>query len=79
MSDVTIKRALLSVSDKSGLIELGQALGKHGVELVSTGAAAVFENRHRSKAPNEGNAPTSQATCPGRRLQAGLSHRLPPP
>jgi len=40
MSDVTIKRALLSVSDKSGLIELGQALGKHGVELVSTGGTA---------------------------------------
>jgi hypothetical protein len=29
MTDVTIKRALLSVSDKSGLVELGQALGKH--------------------------------------------------
>jgi len=40
MTDVTIKRALLSVSDKSGLIELGQALGKHGVELVSTGGTA---------------------------------------
>ncbi|MEC9016429.1 MAG: bifunctional phosphoribosylaminoimidazolecarboxamide formyltransferase/IMP cyclohydrolase, partial [Pseudomonadota bacterium] len=40
MSDVTIKRALLSVSDKAGLIELGQALGKHGVELVSTGGTA---------------------------------------
>src|SRR3546814_16675966 len=40
MSDVTIKRALLSVSDKSGLIELGQALGRHGVELVSTGGTA---------------------------------------
>eukprot|EP00456_Euglypha_rotunda_P054489 TRINITY_DN44061_c0_g1_i1.p2 TRINITY_DN44061_c0_g1~~TRINITY_DN44061_c0_g1_i1.p2 ORF type:complete len:209 (+),score=45.16 TRINITY_DN44061_c0_g1_i1:208-834(+) len=40
MTDVTIKRALLSVSDKSGLIELGTALGKHGVELVSTGGTA---------------------------------------
>lgn len=40
MTDVTIKRALLSVSDKSGLVELGQALGKHGVELVSTGGTA---------------------------------------
>src|SRR5690606_1112856 len=39
-ADVTIKRALLSVSDKSGLIELGQALGQHGVELVSTGGTA---------------------------------------
>ncbi|AYO79537.1 bifunctional phosphoribosylaminoimidazolecarboxamide formyltransferase/IMP cyclohydrolase [Sphingobium yanoikuyae] len=39
-TDVTIKRALLSVSDKTGLIELGQALGQHGVELVSTGGTA---------------------------------------
>ena len=40
MSDVTIRRALLSVSDKSGLAELGQALAKRGVELVSTGGTA---------------------------------------
>ena len=30
---VKIARALLSVSDKSGLIELGQVLARHGVEL----------------------------------------------
>ena len=40
MSDVVIRRALLSVSDKSGLVELGQALAGHGVELVSTGGTA---------------------------------------
>ena len=40
MSNVTIKRALLSVSDKSGLAELGQALSARGVELVSTGGTA---------------------------------------
>ena len=37
---MTIRRALLSVSDKTGLIELGQALAAHGVELVSTGGTA---------------------------------------
>ena len=37
---VAIKRALLSVSDKSGLVELGQALAGWGVELVSTGGTA---------------------------------------
>jgi len=37
---VTIRRALLSVSDKSGLVELGQALAAKGVELVSTGGTA---------------------------------------
>jgi len=40
MQDVTIRRALLSVSDKTGLIELGAALARHGVELVSTGGSA---------------------------------------
>ncbi len=37
---VKISRALLSVSDKSGLVELGQALASWGVELVSTGGTA---------------------------------------
>ncbi|PVH27910.1 bifunctional phosphoribosylaminoimidazolecarboxamide formyltransferase/IMP cyclohydrolase [Pararhodobacter oceanensis] len=35
-----LKRALLSVSDKTGLIELGQALAARGVDLVSTGGTA---------------------------------------
>ena len=35
-----IERALLSVSDKSGLIEFAKALASHGVELVSTGGTA---------------------------------------
>ncbi|TBR14240.1 MAG: bifunctional phosphoribosylaminoimidazolecarboxamide formyltransferase/IMP cyclohydrolase, partial [Lysobacter sp.] len=37
---VTLRRALLSVSDKTGLIPLAQALARHGVELVSTGGTA---------------------------------------
>ena len=40
MSEVKIRRALLSVSDKAGLVELGQALAARGVELVSTGGTA---------------------------------------
>jgi phosphoribosylaminoimidazolecarboxamide formyltransferase / IMP cyclohydrolase len=40
MTDVIIKRALLSVSDKTGLVELGHALAKRGIELVSTGGTA---------------------------------------
>jgi phosphoribosylaminoimidazolecarboxamide formyltransferase/IMP cyclohydrolase len=36
----TIKRALISVSDKTGLVELGQALAGHGVEILSTGGSA---------------------------------------
>ena len=37
---VRVKRALLSVSDKTGLANLAQALSRHGVELVSTGGTA---------------------------------------
>ena len=40
MTDVTIRRALLSVSDKSGVVELASRLHKGGVELVSTGGTA---------------------------------------
>jgi phosphoribosylaminoimidazolecarboxamide formyltransferase/IMP cyclohydrolase len=36
----TVKRALLSVSDKSGLVEFAGALATLGVELVSTGGTA---------------------------------------
>jgi phosphoribosylaminoimidazolecarboxamide formyltransferase/IMP cyclohydrolase len=35
-----IRRALISVSDKTGLVELAQALAGLGVELVSTGGTA---------------------------------------
>jgi phosphoribosylaminoimidazolecarboxamide formyltransferase/IMP cyclohydrolase len=35
-----IERALLSVSDKAGLVEFACALAGHGVELVSTGGTA---------------------------------------
>jgi phosphoribosylaminoimidazolecarboxamide formyltransferase/IMP cyclohydrolase len=35
-----VTRALLSVSDKSGLAEFARALATHGVELVSTGGTA---------------------------------------
>jgi len=35
-----IKRALISVSDKSGLVEFGKALAERGVDLVSTGGTA---------------------------------------
>ncbi|OXT02404.1 bifunctional phosphoribosylaminoimidazolecarboxamide formyltransferase/IMP cyclohydrolase [Notoacmeibacter marinus] len=37
---VTIRRALLSVSDKTGLIDLAKALSERGVELLSTGGTA---------------------------------------
>lgn len=35
-----VKRAILSVSDKRGLAELGKGLARHGVEILSTGGTA---------------------------------------
>ena len=35
-----VTRALLSVSDKSGLIEFAGVLASHGIDLVSTGGTA---------------------------------------
>ncbi len=41
MSDLLpIRRALISVSDKTGLIDLAKALSERGVELLSTGGSA---------------------------------------
>jgi phosphoribosylaminoimidazolecarboxamide formyltransferase/IMP cyclohydrolase len=37
---IKLRRALLSVSDKAGLADLGRALAQRGVELVSTGGTA---------------------------------------
>ncbi|MCO5055106.1 bifunctional phosphoribosylaminoimidazolecarboxamide formyltransferase/IMP cyclohydrolase [Thermomonas sp.] len=37
---VIVRRALLSVSDKTGLLELARALAARGVELLSTGGTA---------------------------------------
>jgi phosphoribosylaminoimidazolecarboxamide formyltransferase/IMP cyclohydrolase len=44
--DVTIKRALISVSDKNGIIEFAQTLHSQGVEILSTGGTAklLIEN-----------------------------------
>ena len=36
-----MKRALLSVSDKNGIIELAKFLRKNGVEIISTGGTAT--------------------------------------
>ena len=38
MSDLRkISRALISVSDKTGIVEFAQALAEQGVEILSTG------------------------------------------
>ena len=40
MPDHAIRRALISVSDKTGLAELGRGLAARGVEILSTGGTA---------------------------------------
>ena len=40
MTTIPIRRALLSVSDKTGVVDLATTLASHGVELVSTGGTA---------------------------------------
>lgn len=40
MSDVTIRRAILSVSDKSGLVDFARQLVQHDVQLFSTGGTS---------------------------------------
>src|SRR5579883_3292847 len=40
LSNKQVRRALLSVTDKTGLVDFARELTKHGVELVSTGGTA---------------------------------------
>ena len=56
---VQVQRALLSVSDKTGLVDFAAALAARGVELVSTGgsARAIAETETaRRPTPDEGVA-----------------------
>ncbi|HWP94735.1 MAG TPA: bifunctional phosphoribosylaminoimidazolecarboxamide formyltransferase/IMP cyclohydrolase [Gammaproteobacteria bacterium] len=42
----TVRRALLSVSDKTGIVELARALADMGVEILSTGGTAKLLVQH---------------------------------
>ena len=44
--NVPVRRALLSVSDKTGLVELAQALARRSVEILSTGGTARLLASH---------------------------------
>src|SRR3954464_10287548 len=39
--DVRVRRALLSVSDKTGIVDFARGLAELGIELVSTGGTAA--------------------------------------
>ena len=51
-----IRRALLSVSDKSGLVEFAQALAAHGTELLSTGGTAKASSVALPTTPSSASA-----------------------
>src|SRR5215813_9478189 len=40
MATITIKRALISVSDKTGLVDFARRLARHQIEMLSTGGTA---------------------------------------
>src|SRR6185436_13096704 len=40
MDQIKIRRALISVSDKAGVVDLAKSLLSHGVEILSTGGTA---------------------------------------
>ena len=44
------KRALISVSDKNGIVELAESLSKLGFEIISTGGTkkALDEANHKA-------------------------------
>jgi len=42
----TVRRALLSVSDKTGLASFATGLRRHGIELLSTGGTARLLAEH---------------------------------
>jgi len=50
MTDIrTIRRALISVSDKSGIVQFAQGLTGHGVEVLSTGGTYKLLNENGVK------------------------------
>ena len=46
--DVKVKVALISVSDKSGIVEFAKDLAEMGVKIISTGGTAKKLNASRS-------------------------------
>jgi phosphoribosylaminoimidazolecarboxamide formyltransferase/IMP cyclohydrolase len=46
---MAVARALISVSDKSGIVELARGLAGLGIELLSTGGTAALHSREGVK------------------------------
>src|SRR5258708_8511764 len=68
-----IERALISVSDKQGLAELGKALAKHGPAILSTGGSAEPLPAARPQVPHRPPPPPPPPT------PTAPAHPPPPP
>ncbi len=55
-----VRRALLSVSDKAGIVEFAQALSARGVELLSTGGTARLLADKACRLPKSLTTPVSK-------------------
>jgi hypothetical protein len=86
---MTIRRALLSVSNKDGLIEFARALHQRGIALLSTGGTATLlersgvawstgeERRSRSPARDAAGTPGDRVGGPRDNVTAGIAERRP--
>ena len=79
-----IRRALISVSDKRGVVELGKVLAEHGVEILSTGgtaaalaAAGVPVDAGLRRTPARPRSSTGASRRCTRRSTAGCSAATP--
>jgi hypothetical protein len=55
-----VRRALLSVSDKAGIVEFAQALSARGVELLSTAAPLACWQIKACRLPKSLTTPVSR-------------------
>ena len=62
---IPVRRALISVSDKTGLLDLAAALAGAGVEIVSTGstAATIGSLARPGAGPSTTRSALPAATC----------------
>ena len=59
--EVRVRRALLSVSDKAGIVEFARGLAELGVEIVSTGGTArALERGGRARRARSRTSPASR-------------------
>ena len=65
-----ISRALISVSDKTGVADFARELEKQGVEIVSTGGTATCARRLGKGSPDFPSSPVSRKMLDGRAQDA---------